>query len=137
MQKEHPRLQPEIDGGTLADVAARLISAYAELMNHGSGMTPHRRAALERIKALILDGLPDRDAAVILFGSCATGEADRASDIDVAVLPRQDLDRRILGELKEKLEESTIPYHVDLVDLSRAAPEFRRRVEEEGIWWRR
>jgi len=30
---------------------------------------------------------------------------------------------------------STIPYKVDLVDLSRTDPAFRKRVQQEGLLW--
>jgi uncharacterized protein len=100
-------------------------------------MNEHRQAALERVKTMVLDALGDADAAVILFGSCATGDADRASDIDIALLPRHPLPGGLISEIAEMLEESTVPYEVDIVDLSRASPDFRARVEAEGIWWRR
>ena len=40
-----------------------------------------------------------------------------------------------LARLHETFEESTIPYEVDVVDLSRVAPEFRERVRREGQRW--
>ncbi|HEY0526385.1 MAG TPA: nucleotidyltransferase domain-containing protein [Stellaceae bacterium] len=107
-------------------------------MAKGSGMTPTRIAEIERIRTMVLDALGPRDAAVILFGSCATGEAVRSSDIDVAILPRDaDFPNGFFADLREAFEESTIPYNVDLVDLRSADPDFRRRIEKEGVWSRR
>ena len=37
--------------------------------------------------------------------------------------------------LREKLEESRVPYEVDLVDLSQTEPAFRARVLTEGTLW--
>jgi len=40
-----------------------------------------------------------------------------------------------LARLRKQLEENHVPYHVDMVDLSRTDPEFRRRVLTKGILW--
>jgi predicted nucleotidyltransferase len=47
---------------------------------------------------------------VWLFGSCARGEPRQASDIDIAILPRDNLPLGFFGELQADIEESTIPY---------------------------
>jgi hypothetical protein len=41
----------------------------------------------------------------------------------------------LLSHLQELLEESTIPYAVDLVDLATVEPEFRDKVRRKGIRW--
>jgi uncharacterized protein len=90
---------------------------------------------LAETRRIVLDGLSNHKARVFLFGSRARGEARSASDIDVGVLPAAPLPFGLLGEIRERLEESTIPFEVDLVDLSEAGESFRRRVEREGIAW--
>ena len=45
---------------------------------------------------MVLGALGEHDAAVWLFGSCARGEARQHSDIDIAILPRDDLSLRLL-----------------------------------------
>ncbi len=90
---------------------------------------------LAEVKRIVLDGLKGHRAKVYLFGSRATGEAWRWSDIDVAVLPLEPLPMGLLGEISEALEESTVPYTVDVVDLSVADSSFRERVEREGVLW--
>lgn len=72
---------------------------------------------------------------VYLFGSRATGTAQLGSDVDVAVDADEDVST-LLSRARFVLEESTIPYKVDLVDLRRTGPAFRRQVIEEGVlWW--
>jgi predicted nucleotidyltransferase len=87
------------------------------------------------IRRIVLDGLQDTDAKVFLFGSRARGTSHRASDVDVAVLPSAPLPAGLLSTIKETLEESTIPFEVDLVDLLEVDPAFRQRVEREGVSW--
>lgn len=90
--------------------------------------------ALEEVRRIVLDLVYEK-ATVYLFGSWARGEATRLSDIDVAIDPHTPLPRGTLARLREQLEESHVPYHVDVVDLSHTDPEFRRRVLAEGILW--
>jgi uncharacterized protein len=90
---------------------------------------------LAQVRTIVLEGLRGHPARVYLFGSWARGCASRVSDIDVAVEPAQPLPRGLLAEIHETLDQSRILYPVDLVDLSEAAPAFRRRVAAEGVLW--
>ncbi|MDR7994258.1 nucleotidyltransferase domain-containing protein [Thermosynechococcus sp. TG252] len=53
----------------------------------------------------------------ILFGSCAKGMHPPGSDIDLALVG-EGLDIDTLGRLGYAFEESSIPYHMDLVWLA-------------------
>lgn len=97
-----------------------------------------RRAGryLPQIRAIVLDRLAQYPGvAVYLFGSYATGQGRRLSDVDVAIDAPRDLPRAVIAELREALEESTVPLRVDLVDLRDARSDFRDRVRREGIEW--
>jgi hypothetical protein len=98
-------------------------------------MTTPRERSLERVKRIVLDGLQRHPARVYLFGSSATGSVRRASDIDVAIDPLSPLPASVLSNLRDALDESSIPYHVDLVDLTAAPASLRERVRDEGILW--
>lgn len=71
---------------------------------------------------MVLAALEGHDAAVWLFGSCARDEVRQHSDSDIAILPRDELPSSFYAVLADEIEESTIPYDVDLVDLPRADP---------------
>ena len=85
---------------------------------------------------MVLAAFGGHDAAVWLFGSCARGEPRQRSDIDIAILPRDELPSGFFGELEADIEESTIPYDVDLVDLRQADPALVDEVRQEGVKWR-
>ena len=95
-----------------------------------------RERAIEELRRLVLDSLGEHDAEVWLFGSCARGEVFRHSDIDVAILPRGELPVGFFSELAESVEESSIPYDVDIVDLRSAAPGLIDEVRREGVKWK-
>jgi len=90
---------------------------------------------LEQIREVVLKQLKGHRFQLYLFGSQAIKQAGRASDIDVGILPIVPLPRGLLSEIREELEESNIPYPVDLVDLSRTTPEFLQRIRQEGLIW--
>ena len=99
-------------------------------------MNPVREQAIEELRRMVLAALGEHDAAVWLFGSCARGEPRQHSDIDIAILPRDALPIGFFGELEAEIEESTIPYDVDLVDLRHADPALVDEVRREGVKWR-
>ena len=45
------------------------------------------------------------------------------------------LPRGVLATLRDALEESTIPYRVDVVDLAETDSDFRERIRREGVLW--
>jgi uncharacterized protein len=99
-------------------------------------MNPVREHAIEELRRMVLGALGEHDAEVWLFGSCARGEPRQHSDIDIAILPRGELPRGFFGELQGDIEESTLPYDVDLVDLRYADPAIVDQVRREGVKWR-
>jgi hypothetical protein len=55
--------------------------------------------------------------------------------VDVAVEFSGTPNERKIADLREQLEESTIPYRVDIVDMSRAAESLREEIRRDGIRW--
>ncbi len=94
-----------------------------------------REEYLDRIRTLIVEGLAGTKVEIYLFGSYARGDATRLSDVDVAIDAADPLPTGCLTRLRERLEESTIPLTVELVDLGEADVEFRARVRREGVKW--
>ena len=80
-------------------------------------------------------GLGGRRVRVFLFGSRARGDHRATSDIDVGILPLEPIPAGVLAGIRESLEESHVPFFVDLVDLSEARPGLREQAFREGIEW--
>ncbi len=91
--------------------------------------------SISEVRRRVRAALEGHRVRVWLFGSQARGDAGTRSDIDVAILPLEDLPQGLLSELREALEESTVPQRVDLVDLREASPALKARVEAEGLPW--
>jgi len=93
---------------------------------------------LHRIKNIVLDSFKEEDIEIILFGSRARGDNTPYSDVDIALLPQgkgKNIQKKITL-LRYFLEESNIPYKVEIIDLSSASKSFREQVLKEGIIWR-
>lgn len=95
-------------------------------------LDPRDRSAIERIVAPMLALV---GARLKLFGSRARGDARRASDIDLALIARQPIAAADMAALREALEESAIPFRIDLVDYASAPANLRAAIDREGIPW--
>lgn len=92
---------------------------------------------LDLIREIVIRGLEDEDVKIGLFGSFADGTNTYASDIDIAVIPKgQLINRWKLSTIREKLEETTIPYTIDLVDFSTVSDSVKNTALENILWWR-
>ncbi len=91
---------------------------------------------LEKIKQNVLNELAGEDVGIALFGSAAVGTETNASDIDVAIIPRGIINRAALSRVRERVEELTVPYVVDIVDFSMASESFKKNALLHAVWWR-
>lgn len=87
----------------------------------------------EELIAIIKKHIPQ--AKIYLFGSRARKTHHPGSDIDIALDAGIVLDRGIIGEIKEEIENSTIPFFVDIVDLQAVSEQMREQILKEGILW--
>jgi predicted nucleotidyltransferase len=100
------------------------------------GLNPVRKRAIEQLRGIVLTALEDVPAEVWLFGSCARGDLRRHSDIDIGILPGAAVPTSFFGFLIAVIEESAIPFDVDLVDLRDADPSLLKEIRREGIVWK-
>nr|WP_246596313.1 nucleotidyltransferase domain-containing protein [Bacillus alkalicola] len=94
-----------------------------------------REQIINELKAIVSETLSDQSVKVYLFGSWARAEEKQSSDIDLAIEATDPLPQIKWVELIDRIEESTIPYQVDIVDLDTASPALVNNIKEEGILW--
>jgi len=82
---------------------------------------------------IILNKIPE--CTIYLFGSRATGKARIGSDIDLALDAGKPIPFKTLLALQVAIEDTTIPMHVDLVDLNEAPPELKKEILQKGEKW--
>ena len=62
------------------------------------------------------------ECEVRVFGSRVTGHVKPWSDLDLALIGKEPLGFRRIGLLKEALQESTLPFRVDVLDWYETSP---------------
>lgn len=76
------------------------------------------------------------ECKIYLFGSRATGDQTKYSDVDIAIDSGEVLDLNIIGKIKSEIEESKIPFFVDLVDLNNVDNRMRDQILKYGVLWK-
>jgi predicted nucleotidyltransferase len=73
---------------------------------------------------------------VYLFGSRARGTNTPESDIDIAIDGGKRLADGVLGLIREEIEESTIPFFVDVLDFHTLDNAMQQTILKEGVPWK-
>lgn len=98
-------------------------------------MPKRREQTLQEVRRMTRTVLGRYPVKVYLFGSWAKGTPSRHSDIDIGVDPLSPLPPGVLAVLRERFEESHIPYRVEVVDLGATDRSFRDAVIRQGMAW--
>ena len=85
------------------------------------------------ISDLVLEPLKKNGARVWIYGSRALGTHKKYSDIDLLYLISTPLPRGLIGGIEEKLEESALPFKVDLVNEHNLAESYRANVQAQKV----
>ena len=88
---------------------------------------------LEELNLIVRAHVDTRTWRPVIFGSRARGTAQRFSDVDLGFIGSQPLPWKVKTALWEALDDSNIPYVVDIVDLQSASPELRELAEKEMV----
>ena len=75
-------------------------------------------------------------AKVYLFGSRARHTHNDRSDIDIAIDVGQKVDRIKVGEIRDMLNASHIPYKIDIVDIHNVNEAMKTSILRDGILWK-
>ena len=75
------------------------------------------------------------DVRLIVYGSRADGTAHDASDLDLALIRIDDqvVEANEFSRFLEAVQESTIPFPVEIFDWARLPPSFHKAIEDHGI----
>jgi predicted nucleotidyltransferase len=90
---------------------------------------------LDIVKQIVLKHIPKDNFAVFLFGSRAAGNANPLSEIYVGILGLEPLPTLIKADLETALEESIVPYKIDLIDFYQVDKDFKKEaLNTTQIW---
>lgn len=86
-----------------------------------------RKIVLKKIDTTAFD--------VFLFGSRADGTAREMSDIDIGIFGKEKLNKLLKSDIEDLLEESIIPFKVDIIDFNSVDPKFKQRAMQHVVYW--
>ena len=90
---------------------------------------------LEIIKQILFKHVDQRSCRVFLFGSRASGTHERHSDVDIGIEGQSEIDSINLTRIKSEIEDSIVPYRVDVVDFYAADQAFKDIALKDIIPW--
>jgi predicted nucleotidyltransferase len=103
-------------------------------MGNTSGYRQLYEKSEDFLKKLLKENLP-ADSRIFLFGSRAAGGHSRSSDIDIGVIS-ENLDKKVIIKLKEIIDESFVPFKVDIVDFSKVDEDFKQKALRRIVQWK-
>ena len=80
----------------------------------------------KKLKEIIFRFLDSKKYQIFVFGSRATEKAKKYSDYDIGIFGKNSVSWKVLAEIEEALEESDLPYKVDIVDFSLVSSDFKK-----------
>jgi len=90
---------------------------------------------IDIVKQIVLKHIPKDNFAVFLFGSRAVENAKPLSDIDIGILGTVPLPTIIKADLESDLEESIVPFKIDLIDFYQVDKDFKKEaLNKIQIW---
>lgn len=81
---------------------------------------------LKLIQTRVRKYLVEKDWRVFIFGSRATDNNLRYSDVDIGIMGKGRIRGRLLTAIEEELENSQLPYRTNLIDFQRVSADFKK-----------
>jgi histidinol phosphatase-like enzyme len=85
----------------------------------------YRKKWLGMFKDVCLKYVDKDKYAVFLFGT-AVSDIIRATDVDIGILGKNKLDEEVKEKIRNEVENSVIPFDIDIVDFCHAEKKFKR-----------
>lgn len=70
------------------------------------------------------------NAEIRVFGSRLNENIKKYSDLDLAIVAREKITLKVMTRMKEELEESDIPFRVDIIDWHEISDDFKSIINE-------
>lgn len=91
------------------------------------------RKTKKALKEVIFQFFDRNKDKVFIFGSNATGQSRRYSDIDIGIESVKKISWSKISLLEEALSESDLPYKVEIVDFNEVSESFKQVAKKKII----
>jgi len=79
----------------------------------------------------IVSSIVPPEISVLVFGSCASGQPRKYSDLDLALKGPGRVPTCLILKLYGKFEDSSLPYLVDIIDLNNVSADLANEVKKQ------
>jgi len=90
---------------------------------------------LKILKDIILSQINREQVMVFVFGSRVLNRYSSSADVDIGLLSSEKLPSSIYHRIKNAVDESIIPWDVDIIDFARVDSSFKTQAMENIIVW--
>jgi predicted nucleotidyltransferase len=94
----------------------------------------YEKKYLDIIKNIVLSNIDRSEHFVFLFGSRARGSKKKSADVDIGIMGKKPIGK-IYYKIINEIEESIVPYKVDVIDFSLVDQNFKRITMEKIVVW--
>lgn len=94
----------------------------------------YEKKYLDIVKYIVLSHINPSEHFVFLFGSRVKGSKKRSSDVDIGIMGKYPLGK-IYYKIVNDIEESIVPYKVDIIDFSLVDEKFKKKAMEKIVVW--
>ena len=91
---------------------------------------------IEQLKKIVLDELKSQNIKIFMFGSRARRDNYIGSDVDIGLIPESKIDSSKISLLKEKIDNSNIPYKVQIVNFKEVSERFKNEAMKDIEIWK-
>ena len=91
---------------------------------------------IEQLKKIVLDELKSQNIKIFMFGSRARRDNYIGSDVDIGLIPEGKIDSSKISLLKEKIDNSNIPYKVQIVNFKEVSERFKNEAMKDIEIWK-
>lgn len=90
---------------------------------------------LDLLKDLVLSQVDTDKVKVFLFGSRALPNYPSRADADIGLDADEPIPSEVYHKIRNAVEDSMIPWDVDIVDFTRVDPQFRKEATRHIVVW--
>ena len=98
-------------------------------------ITNYDEKYINKLKEIILSLIDTEKVMVFIFGSRVSGRHASRADIDIGLMANEKLPRNLFHTIRNAVDESIIPWEIDIVDFTRVTPSFKDEALKDIIIW--
>lgn len=98
-------------------------------------ITDYEEKYINMLKEIILSQVDTEKVMVFLFGSRVSTHHSSRADVDIGLLTDDKLPDHLFHKIRNVVDESIIPWEIDLVDFTKVAPSFKDAILKDIIIW--